>query len=130
MGQCAGDIALADAGGTRNEAVVMLANPTATGERQHGGLVEVPGVAVVDVFNGGRQAQLSLAQADLQSVAVAFSHFPIHEQSEPVFKRKPLVAVLVSLFFERFGHAGQAQLLQFVNGRLVQHVSPSFRPQR
>ena len=72
MRQRAGDVALADARGPRDEAVLVLANPAATGKGQHDRLVEVPGMPVVDVLNGGRQAQLGAAQPDLQPAVVAF----------------------------------------------------------
>ena len=128
VGQGAGDVALADAGGPGNEAIVVFSNPAATGQREHGVFVEVSGVAVVDVLDGGREAQPGFAQPDFQLMVVAFGHFPVYEEPEPLLKRKPLVGIAVSLLFQGLRHAEQAQLLQFVDGGLVQHDSPSFRP--
>jgi hypothetical protein len=83
-------------------------------------------MAVVDVLHGGGESELGLFQATLKPAVFPFRGFPIDEQCEPVLERQCIALGHLGLFLKRFGHAEQAQFVEFFNRRLVQHDSPPF----
>ena len=57
----AGEVGLSRAGGSGDDDVLALAHPVAGGEGKHEAFIEPSFCAVVDVFEGGAEAELGVA---------------------------------------------------------------------
>ncbi len=77
VGDGAGDVGLADAGGAGDGEVEGFVDPGAVGEFGEKALVEVAVAGVVDVFDGGVDAEPSLAEAVLEASVGAGGGFSV-----------------------------------------------------
>ena len=122
VGEGTGEPGLADAGGSGDEDVEAFAPPPCGGEGADEGLVEAPGVSEVDVLDAGvGVSQLGASQSAGHAAVVAQGEFAVGEQAEAFFERERLVLGGVELFGQGRGHAGAAQLVELVDGRVGQH---------
>ncbi len=62
-----------------------------------------------------------LAQAATQALVVAFGQFAVDQQAEAFFEAQAVDVGGFQLLGEGLEHAGQAQGLELVQGRLAQH---------
>ena len=116
----------------------LLEQECASGIFALGALSGMPESVVADFMEAFGQHVLEEAADELVSgegagaplpvlaVFVAEGGFPIDEQCEPVLERQAITLGHLGLFLERFGHAEQAQFVEFINRGLVQHDSPPF----
>ena len=99
----------------------MFTHPIGVGQLCHQGFVQPPGVAVVDVLNGGVVAELGPPQPGLEPSPAPFGHFAVDHQAEPLLGRQCLDLGHRELLLVRPRHARQAQLVEFVEGWVCQH---------
>lgn len=96
-------------------------HPVARGEVQHEPFVESAPGAIVEVFEGGRLAQLRLVQPCLQPPVVALGCFPVDEQAKPLFEGERVDVRGLELLAQCACHAREAEVLEFVEGGMIMH---------
>jgi hypothetical protein len=121
VGQGAANPGLADAGGAEDRHVEAFADPVSAGQLGDESLVQTARGAVVEVFQASALPEAGLTQAGVQAPVLARGHLPVGEQSEPFFEARFVDARQAELFAQCLVHAGQAQLLELVQGWVVQH---------
>ncbi len=114
MRQCAGDEALADAGGTGDEHVLLASDPVAARQLEHCIAIQMPIGSVVEILDTGLLAQVGASQTGLHTCVSARSSFSIDQKAEPFEKAELFVLWLGQLFAQGVGHTVEPQLLEFV----------------
>lgn len=122
VGQGAGEVALADAGGTGDEDIVSLGEVAAAGQGQHEVAIEPAGGFPVKILNAGALAQVGAAQTGAQAAAVAFGLFAIDHQAKTLLEAQRVGGLAETLFLESLKHAGQLEGTQFVFGGVAEHA--------
>ena len=77
MGQCGGDPAFSDAGGTGDQTVVVLFDPLAAGECQQQGFVQTAWTFEVDIFESGVLLEAGLLEPGFEAALMTVSRLPI-----------------------------------------------------
>ena len=85
-------------------------------------LVEAAPRAVIDVFRAGaHMAQPGCAHAGLKALGLPAGDLAVDEQAQPFGMGQVGGAVLRLQFGKGFGHTVEAQGLQVIAGRMVEH---------
>ena len=119
--QCARQPGFPDAGRAEDQAVQSLAEPLAGGQLGDEAAIQTARRGVVEVLQAGAVLELGLAQAGLQAAILAQGQFPVHEQAEALLEAQGVDVGQVELLAQRGGHAGETQLLELVQGGMMQH---------
>ncbi|EGV20644.1 hypothetical protein ThimaDRAFT_0422 [Thiocapsa marina 5811] len=112
---------LPDAGRAEDQAIETLADPLAGGQLGDQGAIQTAWGGVIDVFQAGAVLEFGLAQTGLQAAILARGQLPVHEQAEALLEAQGVDLGQVELFAQGGGHAGEAQLLELVQGGMMQH---------
>src|SRR5687768_881342 len=99
----------------------MLPHPLAGGEAGHEGLLQAPGMPIVDSFDAGSLAQLGLPQACDQPTVFPLRKFTVDEEPEALLEGEGRDIGHLELLAERLIHPMEAQGLQFVEGEMREH---------
>jgi len=106
LGEGAGEIGLADAGRSGDQAVLAVANPLAGGEREDERAVEAAGCAEVEILQGRLLTMARLAEAQSKLVVLPFGGFAVHQEAQPLLEGELTNFRHPHLFFERAGAGG------------------------
>src|SRR5215470_10740792 len=116
----------ADPGRPFDDQVLRLVDPAAGNQGLEQGSVETAGGTVIDVLDRRLVAQPGIAQPGPQASFIAFGRFTIEEQAEPFGVRQAGACRIGLQLGKGPRHAGEAQLVQLVEGRMHQQCqSPS-----
>lgn len=123
VGQRAGEEGLADAGRAAHEHILVRLDPVTGHQAGEQGPVEAAWVAEIDVLRGGGQLELGPFEARGILSGFALGGFAVEQQAEAFFETELADVCLLGLGRQGTSHAGQAQLLQTVEGGMVKHRS-------
>ena len=84
----------------------------AGGERRDHAFVQPPGMAIIQILQGGAAGESSLGQPPREPVIVPDCALAIDEQPQPFLETEPLDVGHRQLFRQGRGHAGEFQRLQ------------------
>ena len=121
MCQGAGQPGFTHASRTVDDQVESVAQPLAATQLQDQALVQPARGTVVDVFEAGAVLEPGLAQAAAEALVVAFGQFAVDQQAEAFHEAQAVDVRGFQLLGECLEHAGQAQGLELVQGRMGQH---------
>ena len=122
VGERTGEEGLAAAGGAFEDQIEPIADPLGGGKLGDERFVQPPRGAPVDVLDtGARVAQLRGAQPGAQAPVGAGGEFAVDEQAEALLEAEFADIGHALLLDERGVHAAQAQLLEFIQGRVGEH---------
>jgi hypothetical protein len=110
LGESAGEIALAGPRGTGDDAVVVIADPLATGQGQQERLVQSARGAVIDVFEAGVVPELGAFEMGLESAVGPFGDLAVHQEPEPLVEREGVRVGQLLLFLPGVEHAGELEV--------------------
>jgi hypothetical protein len=79
-------VGLADAGWSRDEAVLTVADPLAGGQSEQDGAVQATGLPQVDVLHDGGLAQVGHLESDGEAAVVTVRGFSVDEQAQPLLE--------------------------------------------
>jgi hypothetical protein len=96
---------------------MLLPHPLAGGEAGHEGLIQAPGMPIVDIFDAGRLAQLGLAPARGQAPVFPLRAFAVEEEPQALLEGEGCDVRPLALLDESLIHTREAQGLEFVEGR-------------
>ena len=120
-----GQIGFACAGGAGDEDDLMVLDPIAGGEAEDDGAIESSWGTEVQILDGGRKAELGLAQQLGLTAVLADGGLSFDEEGETVFEGEALDIRQGLLLLEGIGHAGEAEIAETGEGRLEKHRSLS-----
>ena len=100
---------------------MVLAQPTAAGERLDQGAIKTARGAVVEIFQTGGLAQPREAQTLGERGVVAFDRLAINQHRQALVEAEAIAIGQTLLFLERLGHAGQTQAAQRRDRRMDHH---------
>ena len=131
LSEGAGEPALADATRADDQQIAFVGNPLAGGELLEQGAVETSGGAIVDVLNRGLAVtQPCVPEAILQPPMVTLGDLAVKQQGEPVAMGELVGLGLAVHLGKRVGHALKAELLELVEGRVMEHDGSSMEVSR
>ncbi len=122
VGEGAGEVGLAEPGGADDGHAVVGVDPVRLGEGEDLGAFEAALSAEVDVFDGGRAAQLGRLQDSFQFAVAAFGELAVDEHGEAFLEAERGVVGVLALFEETSHHAGEPEGVQPVDGGVGEHV--------
>ena len=120
----AGQVALAGARCAGDEDALVIADPLTAGEPQHERALQTAGRPEVDVFDRGREVELGYLQEPREAPVVTDRDLPLEQEGQAVLEGEALDVGHSELLLEGVGHAGEAQLVELVEGLLGQHGRP------
>lgn len=121
-----GDEAFADAGGSGDQDIQVLADPAKIGELTELTGIEAAGGTGIEVFEASLNREFGPPQPLREPGVAAFEDFLLDHQSEPVLEALALGVGGGELLFERGGHAAESQGGQLFDQRFSQHRWFSF----
>src|SRR6185437_3114540 len=123
----AGDVRLADAGRARDDHVLVLVHPAARGELADDGLVQLAPRRVVDVLDARlAESELGLLEQPAETLVLEREVLGVDQQAEALVERQLADLGALLLLGPRRTERVEAQRLEFLDGRFVQH---GFSPQ-
>ena len=121
MTEGAGQEALAGARGAGDQDALVVADPLAAGEAQDEGSLQSSRASEVEVLNGGLKMELGHLEEPGEAPVVAEGDLPFQEEGQTVVEGEALDVGHAHLFFQGLGHAGEAELVELVEGLVRQH---------
>jgi hypothetical protein len=116
----------ADAGWPGDDQIVVGLDPLAGGELLEQGAIQSSRAAIIDILDGCLMAQPGIAQAANELLVVAIGRFPIEQKGKP-FAVGQAVGLAGGLDLGKgLGHADEAELVQLVEGWMIEHESPQW----
>jgi hypothetical protein len=123
----AGEVRLAGARRAGDEDVVVLGDPAAGRELADERPIEFPSRRVVEVPDARlAEAELGFAESGLQPLVLAGEPLRVDEQAQAFAERDGGEGRVLLLALPRGGEGVEAQGLQFLQGGVREHGSPSF----
>src|SRR4051795_6564408 len=121
LAKSAGQPTFADAGWAFEDQVLLGLDPAAVGELLEQGAVEAAGSPPVDVLDTGLVAQLGEPQPGLEPAVLSLGDLAVEQQAEPLGWGELAAARVGGQFLKGPRHAGEAELVQLVEGGMGQH---------
>ena len=119
VGQRTGEEGLADAGRAADEHILVRLDPVTGHQAGEQGPVKAARMAEIDVLRGGGQLELDPFEASGILTGFALGSLAIEEQAEAFIETELADVCLLGLGRQGACHAGQAQLLQTLEGGMV-----------
>jgi hypothetical protein len=121
MAEGAGEVGLARSRGSDEEHALTPADPLAVAEPKDEGSVQAPGLAEVQVFQGGVQVQSGLSQQSLEPTVGPVGLLPLEQERETVLEGELVDVTHLQLFLERGPHTGKPELVKELEGGVLKH---------
>ena len=121
IGQSTGKEGLADAGRAANQHILVVTDPAAGHQARKQGPVEATRMAEIDILRCRRLFQSGPFQAGSVLPRFALGQFAVNQQTEPFLEGELADVGLLGLAGQSLGHAGQAELMQLVDGWVMEH---------
>jgi hypothetical protein len=118
LSQSTGDKTFTDTTGSRDDQVLVVADPIAGRQTADELAVEAAGMTIVDVFDGGVDFEPCIFQAADERLVLSPVPLLVHEQSQTFFEAEPRDFGIFHVAADGFGHADQFHGIEFFDGRL------------
>lgn len=125
VGQGAGDVGFAGAGGTGEDHILFLPDPSVLDQGENNLADKAPRGPEVDLFGTGTGvAQLGPPQQIAQPAVVPRQDFPVNEQAEALLEGHLGVQGSLTLVYKPFRHAKELELVQLGTCGFQHHEAP------
>ncbi len=113
VSQGTGQVGFAHTGGSRDQAVAVVADPLTAGQLVDGGALEAPRMPEVDVLDTGGLSESSVFEACGQGAVLFPDPLPLDQHGQAIVKIQVGAVRLLALFFPGFGHTVEFHGVEF-----------------
>lgn len=103
--------------------IVVRVDPISGDELHEQRPIKSTFTAIIDIFRHGRMAQLGKPQSGGELAIKARTPFAIEQKPKPFGMGELFALAVGNQVVERLGHAGQADGIQLIKGRMCKHVT-------
>jgi hypothetical protein len=121
MSNGAGEEALTDTGGSCNDDVEALSDPSQIGNLTKSCSIDPARGLQIQILQCGRLGELGPPQTLAKPAGLPFDELVLDQQAEPLFEVKIVGGERSELLFERSRHAAQSQLMELLKQGLGEH---------
>ena len=114
VADCAGEKALADAGGSCDDDIEAFADPAQVGDLSERSSIDAAGGLQIQILKGSDLCELGLAQPLAQSARLTFDELVLDQQAEPLLEVQVVGGERGELLLERSSHTAQSQLMELL----------------